>query len=296
MTSAGPVVLHFAAPPSIACAYGKALFTRRPALVPEGRSIPLIEAELDPQSLTRAQFDRFAAVAGGAPGHACPLTFPHVLAMPLHLAILTSPAFPVRVLGLVHIENEIMQTRWLQAGEPISVGARLEGYEDTPRGHEFMLKTDVSAAGEVVWRAASRFLARRPGKDGATASRPATVPEADPPSVATSSWHCDADIGRRYGWLSGDMNPIHLSDATAKLFGFDRAIAHGLWTLSRIAHELGSQLTGGAVRLSVRFRSPVQLPAWVMLHHWRSGPRTEFRLRGSDGERIHAEGVFEQPP
>ncbi len=290
MTAEGPAALQFSTPPSIACAYGKAIFARRPALVPEGRRIPRIEATLDPRPLTRAQFDRFAAVAGGAPDHACPLTFAHVLAMPLHLAILTSPAFPVRLLGLVHVENEITQTRWLRAGESISIRAALEGYEDTPRGHEFTLATNVAVAGEGVWRATSRFLARRPKKESATTPRPVSPAPVDPPAVATASWHCDADIGRRYGWISGDMNPIHLTDATAKLFGFDRAIAHGMWTLARIANELESQFAGGAVRMAARFRAPVRLPAWVMLHHWRNGARTEFRLRASNGERVHAEG------
>ena len=42
-----------------------------------------------------------------------------------------------------------------------------------------------------------------------------------------------ADIGRRYGLVSGDMNPIHLSAPSAKLFGFRQAIAHGLWTKAR---------------------------------------------------------------
>jgi acyl dehydratase len=86
------------------------------------------------------------------------------------------------------------------------------------------------------------------------------------------------------------MNPIHLSDASARLFGFDRAIAHGMWTLARIAHEFGSRFPTGALRLNVRFRAPVRLPAWVMLHHWRIGERTEFRLRDGEGERIHLEG------
>lgn len=293
MTHVAPILLKFSAPPSTACAYGKAIFARRPALVPEGRRVPRIEATLDPQPLTRTRIDRFAAIAGGAPNGACPLTFAHVLAMPLHLAILTSPAFPVRLLGLVHVENEITQLRWLRAEDSITISAALEGYEDTPRGHEFTLATSVTAGGEDVWRATSRFLARRPKRESAGSPQPASAPPVDPPAVATASWHCDADIGWRYGWIAGDMNPIHLTDATARLFGFDRAIAHGMWTLSRIAHELGSQIAGGAARMAVRFRAPVRLPAWVMLHHWRSGTRTEFRLRASDGERVHAEGEVE---
>jgi hypothetical protein len=277
----------------VACAYGKAVFARRPALVPAGRKVPRIEATLEDQVLSQPRIDDFVRVAGSAPANKCPLTLPHVVATPLHLAILTSAPFPVRLLGLVHVDNEIEQKRWLEAGERISLRASLEGYEDTPRGHEFALETEATAGGRTVWRAVSRFLARRPKSVGEARSRTARPEAGDPPTVTTTSWHCDADIGRRYGWISGDMNPIHLTDASAKLFGFDRAIAHGMWTLARVAHELGPQYPSGALRMRVSFRAPVRLPGWVMLHYWGNGPRIDFRLRGSDGERLYVDGSAE---
>jgi len=293
MAAEAPITLRFTSPPSVACAYGKAVFMRRPVLVPAHQHVPHIEATLEQLVLTRARIDAFARVAGSAPDHKCPLTLPHVAAMPLHLAILTSNAFPVRLLGLVHVENEIEQRRWLPADEPIALRASLEGYEDTPRGHEFSIETEASIDGEVVWHAASRFLARRPKRAGDGKPRSESAAAADPPAVTTTSWHCDADVGRRYGWISGDINPIHLTDVSARLFGFDRAIAHGMWTLARIAHELGPEFPDGAVRVETRFRAPIRLPAWVMLHHWRTGDRTEFRLRDGEGERMHVEGAFE---
>ena len=166
MSADAPVTLRFSSSPSIACAYGKAVFARRPMLVPAGRSVPMIEAILEELKLSKPRIEAFAQVAGSAPGGQCPLTFMHAAAMPLHLAILTHPAFPVRLLGLVHVENEIRQQRWLQASEPLALRAHIEGYEDTPRGHEFILETEASSAGTVVWQASSRFLARRPRKEG----------------------------------------------------------------------------------------------------------------------------------
>ena len=51
-----------------------------------------------------------------------------------------------------------------------------------------------------------------------------------------------SDLGRRYGSVSGDLNPIHLSDPTAKLFGFPRAIAHGMWTKARCLAALHDRI------------------------------------------------------
>ena len=71
-----------------------------------------------------------------------------------------------------------------------------------------------------------------------------------------------ADIGRRYGAVSGDRNPIHLHDLTAKPFGFPRAIAHGMWTKARALAALGARVPD-AFTTEVRFAKPLLLPGKV---------------------------------
>jgi hypothetical protein len=46
-------------------------------------------------------------------------------------------------------------------------------------------------------------------------------------------WRLAGNLGRRYGAVSGDRNPIHLYPVTAKAFGFPTNIAHGMWTKAR---------------------------------------------------------------
>jgi len=71
-----------------------------------------------------------------------------------------------------------------------------------------------------------------------------------------------ADIGRRYAEVSGDRNPIHLHPLTARLLGFRRAIAHGMWTKARCLAALEGRLPD-AYTVDVRFKLPVFLPARV---------------------------------
>ncbi|NYV74935.1 MaoC/PaaZ C-terminal domain-containing protein, partial [Streptomyces sp. UH6] len=99
------------------------------------------------------------------------------------------------------------------------------------------------------------------------------------PSVA--EWRLPGDLGRRYGAASGDRNPIHLTAATARLFGFPRAIAHGMWTAARSVAAFG---VPDAVDVAVRFKAPVLLPGRVT--YAAAGPR--FELRGPD--HLHLEG------
>jgi len=62
--------------------------------------------------------------------------------------------------------------------------------------------------------------------------------------------------------ISGDRNPIHLSEHFAAKTPFGTRIAHGLYTASLISAVLGTRLPGpGAVYLSqtLNFRAPVKI-------------------------------------
>ncbi len=62
--------------------------------------------------------------------------------------------------------------------------------------------------------------------------------------------------------LTGDRNPIHLSEHFAAKTAFGRRIAHGLYTASLISAVLGTRLPGpGAVYVSqtLNFRAPVRI-------------------------------------
>jgi len=62
--------------------------------------------------------------------------------------------------------------------------------------------------------------------------------------------------------LSGDRNPIHLSEHFAARTIFRHRIAHGLYTASLISAVIGTRLPGpGAIYLSqtLNFRAPVKI-------------------------------------
>jgi acyl dehydratase len=156
------------------------------------------------------------------------------------------------------------------------------------RGQEFDLLTEVLLDGALGWSESAVILARRPGAGG---GRPApAAPAPEPPGPPLARWELPANLGRRYAAASGDWNPIHLGAATARLFGFERAIAHGMWSLARCVAELGPE--GDAVTIEAAFKLPVFLPGAVTLHATRAGPRTAFELRDADGVKPHVVGTI----
>ena len=66
----------------------------------------------------------------------------------------------------------------------------------------------------------------------------------------------------QFAEVSGDVNPIHLSDDYAATTRFGQRIAHGMFTASLISAVIGTRLPGpGAVYLSqtLRFLAPVRI-------------------------------------
>jgi len=82
--------------------------------------------------------------------------------------------------------------------------------------------------------------------------------------------------------VTGDRNPIHLSEHFAAKTPFGTRIAHGLYTASLISAVLGTRLPGpGAVYISqtLNFRAPVKIPRPADVHMF-GGPGSRARWRG----------------
>lgn len=82
-----------------------------------------------------------------------------------------------------------------------------------------------------------------------------------------------------------------MSDVTARAFGFTRAIAHGMWSLARVASDLEAGKSDGC-ELSVSFKLPVYLPAWLMLQRWDVENGSAFTLHDAQGDKPHLTGTL----
>ena len=274
--------------------YPRAVFGRRAALVPQGASVPRLEASVESVSARTRHVARYRQVCGFEDDRRLPIAFPHVLAMPLHIAMLTHPRFPVRLMGLIHVANEIHHVRALPEDGRYRARTWIEGHRDGDRGHEFDLFTEFDDSQGAAWHEKSTLLARRAvsGGQAARSARQTLRYEKPLAGHTTTDTAIDVarDVGRRYGWLSGDLNPIHLGDRGAKLFGFDRAVAHGMWSMARSLAALGAAALAPPVRVHVDFKLPLFLPAATELEHWTRDGRHLFVLKDSESGRPHLAG------
>ncbi|WP_328562039.1 MaoC/PaaZ C-terminal domain-containing protein [Streptomyces coelicoflavus] len=240
-----------------------------------------------------AAYERVCGFPTGA--DALPVTYPHVLGFPVAMRLMSGRDFPLPLLGLVHTSIGITRRTAMPATAAYELTVYVEGLAPHRRGTEASVVTELRAGADVVWESRSTYLARHRTTTRPSAEEtPAGPAEATPaghrePLPARAEWRLAGDTGRRYGAASGDRNPIHLHPLTARLFGFPRAIAHGMWTVARCLAEHG---TPDAAVVRAEFRAPVLLPGTVTYgaEHGEGGEGGRFELRGARDGRLHLSG------
>ncbi|MBD3640639.1 MAG: hypothetical protein HUJ18_06550 [Marinobacter sp.] len=283
-----PLIYHHTPPPLLPL-FAKAVFPKKAGA--EGNpEIPALEAHLLGASTVTRQLQDYKKICGFGQHTHAPITWPHILAFPLHLKLLTEPDFPLPLLGLVHLRNTITQHRPIGEGESLDLTVRLGNQQRTDRGIEFDLITEARSAGALAWEETSTNLFRQARANDKTAGK--TEPPALERYPNTLSIEAPESIGRQYGSVSGDRNPIHMHALSAKAFGFPRAIAHGMWSKARALALLEQQegWKNSAVRVNCQFKKPLFLPGTAQLN-WQAGEKGwDYQLLNSKGDAPHLSG------
>jgi hypothetical protein len=178
--------------------YPKALVRLVP-FVGGGSALPDDVLERHAVAVDRDHLTAYQKVCGFRVADRLPATYPHVVAFPLAMDLMTRLSFPFGAIGLVHVANEIRVLRPLTAAEPFDVSVRTVDLRDHERGRQFDVVAEATVAGEPVWQETSTYLhressgsgaARKPSRPSAARAAPggacrATSGAATPPCPGT---------------------------------------------------------------------------------------------------------------
>jgi acyl dehydratase len=263
-------------------------------------ALSLMRVRTDP-----ARLGEYCRVCALTPAEELPATYPHVLAFPLHLALMADGDFPFPAVGLVHVANRIAQLRPIRLGERLDLRVHATRLRPHRRGRVFSLVTEARVAEEVVWRELATLLHRETGAGGQAVGEAPASEHGSPgarletrAAETSTEWRLPGELGRRYAAVSNDRNPIHLHPLSARALGFPRAIAHGMWTKARClaALEAGGSVRpalAGAFSLEVAFRRPILLPARVTFVSAATDGAARFAVRDAPGGVGHLDGRLE---
>lgn len=276
------IELQFKTAPAMPALLLRAAVARKPKSF---ETVPNVSASLERLVINPSRLAKYNRVCGfNESNGVLPATYPHIAAFSLHMEMLLHKAFPFAPMGIVHLSNRITQLRPIKVSEVLSLHSKISASRDTDIGLEVDIDTEAYSGAERVWSELTTVLKRGKSRGGKSKRSPLqSLPEQQ-------SWELPANLGRQYAGVSGDYNPIHLFPASAKLLGFKRHIAHGMWSKARCLAALQDKLKAEAFSIEVDFKTPLFLPASVALHHGETQSGIDFSLRNAAGNRPHVNG------
>lgn len=241
----------------------KALMTSHSGLK-VGESMPRFDAEWPSIRADQTQLAQYREACGYPSDGPLPILYPYVLTSGLQVGTMMNAAFPLKPLGTVHLRNQVLQHRAIGAEEALRAVCFTGESRIAKQGLEYDMHVVITADGKRVWENTSTYLSR--GRYGqADESRPkAVLPELADINQEVP-FLVPAGMGRSYARITGDYNPIHVSTILAKLFGFSRAIIHGMWSAATCVARLPKLSNELPVRYDVVFKGPVFLGSQVKL-------------------------------
>ncbi len=194
--------------------------------------------------------------------HPVPISYFQTLFVGLLGKFITSKEFPINPLGLIHIFQSFHQIRPVSVNEILDLSCKLERMTQTQKGIESDFSLEVRIKDELVWQGRSIFLTKSNKKRKKRKLIKDTIPFEKKEAIDVS-----CGMGRKYAVASGDYNPHHLFDIFAKLFGFKKAIAHGMWSIARVVASLEKFMgpLADEIKIDASFKRPIFMPASLAL-------------------------------
>lgn len=263
--------------------YLKAVLVRRS--YKEGQNLPQTQVEWPGFEFSASAVQDYARICVCPfDGKQIPLLFPHSYFGPLHLLMLTDENFPLKVLGGVHLRNHVMQREPLYLGEHYDAGLYFTEARRRPQGLEIDFKTEIKQGSTMKWESLTTFLFRRKFRAEDQESPRAMLLQNLEDPVVKASFPVPLLTGKRFGWITKDINPIHMSRYLAKLFGFERDICHGMWALSRSLAYVDGVDWQKPLRNDVSFKGPLYMERDITVKISRSAQEL-FELYSEGNER-----------
>lgn len=283
---------HFKELPKMHTTYANVIKSLIPIGDNKATTLPESVYQVDSLAIDEHNLKEYRRICGFINDGRVPPTYFAVLSQTLQMNMMAKPDFPFAMLGLVHIENSVTQHRIIYDSETVALTVRLDNLKAHDKGQQFDFITTVTIDDELVWEGVSTYLSRQK-KTAEERARTKSIEEPQPRLEADENhWaeliNIPEDIGRRYAFVSGDFNLIHLHPLSARAFGFPRAIAHGMWSkAASIAqfHDLPK-----AYRVDVSFKTPIFLPSKIDFVARAETDGRQFALYAASTDKPHLLG------
>ena len=229
-----------------------------------------------------------------------PPVFPVVAAFSAFMTAAMDDELQADLLRLVHGAEEHVLYRPIKAGDVLTVTPVLESVDKKDTGETFTAKATLTdPSGEPVAEVRGTMFIRGSGSGKKSSTESEEAPRAIVYEEATK---VDDDQTYRYAEASGDNNPIHVDENTARMAGLPGIIVHGMCTMAIATKAAVNGLAGGdparIKQVGVRLSKPVLPGQELTTKLWKEADGDQvttygFETYNQDGVAVIKQGVVE---
>lgn len=230
------------------------------------------------------------------------------LSLPLQLRMMVDKAFPFSPMGMVHIANQITVDNLPEQSDSLHLRTFFGNVYFHRKGWLFEVHTLASSttSKNAKMKATSFYLAKAKHSSSSNHFAVNEIPEwiAKANLIDTAnqsvkerkkSLNFPSNIGIQYAKVSGDYNPIHLHPLCARLFGFKKAIAHGMYSKALVVSNIANQqhFYKSEFQIDTLFMQAISLPTKALLTSISTDKQScDFQLSSASSckERIFLTG------
>ena len=213
-------------------------------------------------------------------GHSIPPFFPYILLTPWHFDMVTDSLFPLKPLGILHKKEELDLLR------PLKIGVwrfqcQIFDFQQKENGVEFKIQSDLYIDDIFSWRSTTTAFQKHEDR-GRKKHKSLCISNA----TLLMKKQFDSMDALKYGLLSQNIDPIHMSGFSAKMMGHPSNILHGAFAS---AFFIQTVFSDSNKKVSVKFIKPIYLPSNIYFYQTSDG----FLLTTNDENNLFSKIYIE---
>ena len=286
------IKLIYTKKPSTISSYVKILISRRPG-VKRDDTLPNIHGQWQNLTPDTDNLNRYREACNLRDDGMIPILYPHVLASPLYMNILTHQKFPIPLLGSLHLRNHIIHHRPIRENEIFTMDINLGEKRIVKQGIEFDFTILLSNGRERLWESITTWIQKGKFGNSYTQSPYAGLIQPITDGEKHAESYIPKNIGKKFARITGDYNPIHVSRFMAPFFGLKRDVAHAMWVCADAIARLPKLNEHAPRRVDLAFKGPLFLDSTstITIKRYKQGYR--FDTYCGDNPRPSIQGRAE---
>ncbi|HON15945.1 MAG TPA: hypothetical protein PLA51_05650, partial [Spirochaetota bacterium] len=113
---------------------------------------PYLNVIMENASIDRANLLLYRNLTGYEDDGKLPVLYPHAIASPIYMFMLSQREFPLNLLGALHVKNRIISYRPISEKESFTIDVKLENSKILNNGVEFDFSVILSQRDEILWK------------------------------------------------------------------------------------------------------------------------------------------------